>query len=897
MANFKLKSVAAFTAMMLTAPNALGLGLGSLEVQSNLDQPFSGEIELRVDSGDDIRSIVATIASEKDFSDLNIEYPSYLSDMKLTLESVGGNNVLRVSSNGVVIKEPFIHFLVRVNWSGGSFLREYTALIDPPVYASETPSGISQPRAVGVDQSSQTSSTQNNVASSNLQSNSSGRVLDGQYGPVGRGESLSQIARDLQQQFPDLSIYQIMKVLFDENNNSFIDGNINGLMEGAVLNVANINTIRSVDIAESKQFYVDQINAWDPSSLVADTDSSVKIGQDDYIYNEDNQIGGDLDSSATTDGNDTFQVGATSDGQALASAAQGSDAGEVIALQQQVSDLQTTLSSSSLENQELKERISILEGQLADMNRLMSLNVEDADLASLESSLANQNNLDETIDSELESDNDFALSTDESVDEFLLDETGVDDLLSAEGSLSADGSLVDDALSAGDTLIDDTLSAGDTLIGDTLSVGDTLIDDTLSAGDTLIDDTLSAGDTLIDDTLSAGGALVDDVIEETPVEDKPAVVSLSSKPSFFENILSDGLWKIIVPIIAAVLGLFVWRRRKADEEFEVSMMTIESHDSTSVTTTKTVDGKSTSVPADQSQTIADSKNEDSKAASANEETSFLTVYSDSDAVVQADEVDPIAEADVYIAYGRDEQAEEVLLDGVASSPDRVDIKQKLLSLYFKAENGQGFERIAEELYAQKDSIEPNVWQEVSQMGKTLLPSNPMFDMSADELFVDTAGSDEQATKDVAAENVEKAESDVIEFTDTNVQQDVPNELDDDQDSIHSVNLDDISDAEEVEISELNVEGLDDIKLDDSVAGSNDETSDIEGITESLVQEVSDLDIDADYDEARTQYELAKVFVDLGDEDGARKILNDIVDNKNNAEDVLSDATKLLESIG
>ena len=102
MANFKLKSVAAFTAMMLTAPNALGLGLGSLEVQSNLDQPFSGEIELRVDSGDDIRSIVATIASEKDFSDLNIDYPSYLSDMKLTLESVGGNNVLRVSSNGVV---------------------------------------------------------------------------------------------------------------------------------------------------------------------------------------------------------------------------------------------------------------------------------------------------------------------------------------------------------------------------------------------------------------------------------------------------------------------------------------------------------------------------------------------------------------------------------------------------------------------------------------------------------------------------------------------------------------------------------------------------------------------------------------------------------------------------
>jgi pilus assembly protein FimV len=116
------------------------------------------------------------------------------------------------------------------------------------------------------------------------------------------------------------------------------------------------------------------------------------------------------------------------------------------------------------------------------------------------------------------------------------------------------------------------------------------------------------------------------------------------------------------------------------------------------------------------------------------ETSFLTVYSDSDALVQADEVDPIAEADVYIAYGRDEQAEEVMMDGIVRMPDRVDIKQKLLTLYHKNNNKEGFERIAEELYAQKGLLTSEIWQQVSLMGKDISPENPLFDVSTADLL-------------------------------------------------------------------------------------------------------------------------------------------------------------------
>jgi len=85
------------------------------------------------------------------------------------------------------------------------------------------------------------------------------------------------------------------------------------------------------------------------------------------------------------------------------------------------------------------------------------------------------------------------------------------------------------------------------------------------------------------------------------------------------------------------------------------------------------------------------------------------------------------------------------------------------------------------------------------------------------------------------------------------------------------------------------------------AGMLDITSD-SSIDESTMnfedlQDVSDMEIDNDYDEAVTQYELAKVFVDLGDEEGARKILNDIIEKRVESDEVYKDSKNLLDSIG
>ena len=119
----KTKVATIASALMFTSVNVNALGLGVLDVQSNLDQPLDAYIELRVNSGDDIKSVKASIASRADFANLGIDYPNYLDNINVTLDRTFGKPQLRIDSSNVIVKEPFIHFLVRGDWAVGSFLR------------------------------------------------------------------------------------------------------------------------------------------------------------------------------------------------------------------------------------------------------------------------------------------------------------------------------------------------------------------------------------------------------------------------------------------------------------------------------------------------------------------------------------------------------------------------------------------------------------------------------------------------------------------------------------------------------------------------------------------------------------------------------------------------------
>ena len=89
------------------------------------------------------------------------------------------------------------------------------------------------------------------------------------------------------------------------------------------------------------------------------------------------------------------------------------------------------------------------------------------------------------------------------------------------------------------------------------------------------------------------------------------------------------------------------------------------------------------------------------------------------------DVDPVAEADVYLAYGRDLQAEEILKEAMRSNPERLAIRTKLLEVYAKRRDTKGFELLATQLYALTGG-EGEDWAKAQELGLQIDPDNPLY---------------------------------------------------------------------------------------------------------------------------------------------------------------------------
>jgi pilus assembly protein FimV len=156
----------------------------------------------------------------------------------------------------------------------------------------------------------------------------------------------------------------------------------------------------------------------------------------------------------------------------------------------------------------------------------------------------------------------------------------------------------------------------------------------------------------------------------------------------------------VILLGGAIMAIYMKRRRKSLADFEESILSADTTDDISTDSQEDLGGESG-------------------------DTSFLSDFSQEGmGNIATDEVDPIAEADVYLAYGRDEQAEEILKDAVSKHPDRAELKLKLLEIYHQRNDVSGFETLAEELYASGNA--GSVWAQVSDMGAQLNPDNPMF---------------------------------------------------------------------------------------------------------------------------------------------------------------------------
>nr|MBV0879506.1 LysM peptidoglycan-binding domain-containing protein [Noviherbaspirillum sp. L7-7A] len=104
---------------------------------------------------------------------------------------------------------------------------------------------------------------------------------------------------------------------------------------------------------------------------------------------------------------------------------------------------------------------------------------------------------------------------------------------------------------------------------------------------------------------------------------------------------------------------------------------------------------------------------------------FNSNFSPSASQLDTNEVDPVAEADVYIAYGRDAQAEEILKEALRTQPDRAAVRGKLLEIYAARKDLRAFEATATELFSLTKG-EGEEWAQAATLGLSLDPANPLY---------------------------------------------------------------------------------------------------------------------------------------------------------------------------
>ncbi|MGE4407326.1 FimV/HubP family polar landmark protein [Pseudomonas sp.] len=368
-------AIAAATA--LTTEMAHALGLGEVTLQSSLNQPLVAEIELLDVDNLAPGEVVPVLASQEDFSRAGIDRQYFLTDLKFTpVLRPNGKSVIQVSSSKPV-REPYLNFLVEVLWPSGRLLREYTLLLDPPLYSPETAVAVAPQLPIAAPAPSAAPVRPAPVrqpAAAPVTGVSTAAVSQGgnEYRTSAR-DTLWEIA---EQNRRGGTVHQTMLAIQDLNPNAFIDGNINLMKSGQVLRLPDAEQIGSRSQAEAISQVAQQNAAWRQSR------GGAVAGTRQLDATRRTEAGAAPSHSET---GDNLRLVAADAGKSTAGSDTGSGDNDQ-ALRDKLAVTQESLDSSRRENDELKDRLNDLQGQLEKLQRLMQL--KDDQLAKFQAQLA-----------------------------------------------------------------------------------------------------------------------------------------------------------------------------------------------------------------------------------------------------------------------------------------------------------------------------------------------------------------------------------------------------------------------------------------------------------------------------------------------------------------------------
>ena len=363
----------------LSSGMAHALGLGEVTLQSALNQPLVAEIELLESRDLTANEVMPALASAEAFNKAGIDHQFFLTDLTFTpVLKPNGKSVIRVTSKKPM-REPYLNFLVHVLWPNDQLQREYTLLLDPPLYTAHSviPAAVKQPvtaapalpRTPPQAVRPAVSATQPASAST-----AAATPLAGDEYTTTANDNLWDIANRAR---AGGSVHQAMLAIQELNPQAFIDHNINRMKSGQVLRLPDAQQInsrtQSAAIAQVNQ----QTAAWRESRSVAASTRQLDASKRNTA----------AATPATIERRDNLKL--VADG--TDKAGTGSDKGSAgnKALLDQLAVTQESLDATNRENAELQSRIADLQRQLDKLQRLIQL--KNDQMAKLQADLAAQN--------------------------------------------------------------------------------------------------------------------------------------------------------------------------------------------------------------------------------------------------------------------------------------------------------------------------------------------------------------------------------------------------------------------------------------------------------------------------------------------------------------------------
>lgn len=611
-------------ASALSSGMAHALGLGEVTLQSSLNQPLVAEIELLEVRDLASNEVIPSLASPEEFIKAGVDRQYFLTDLKFTpVLKPNGKSVIRITSSKTV-REPYLNFLVEVLWPNGRLLREYTLLLDPPLYSPQPsvaatpqlPVAAPAPRPAAAPATAPASAAPAAAPRPAAPAPAS-RAISGNEYRTTANDTLWEIA----QRVGGGSVNQTMLAIQDLNPDAFIGGNINRMKSGQVLRLPDEQQIRSRSNAEAIAQVAEQNAAWREGRAVAsrqlDATRRTTAGA----------------APATAEAGDSLKLVAAEAGQST----RGSDTGAAgsKALADKLAVTQESLDSTRRENAELQSRVGDLQSQLDKLQRLVEL--KDSQLAKLQADLS------------------AAPATPAATEEPPAETPAVEPEAAPPAVEAATPPTTPPGEAAPDYNYSEEPAAP-------------------------VEDSAAA----TQQPASEPAAAVEPATPAKPAEAaKPATPAPAPAPApqgFIDDLMANPMTLGLAgggALLLLLIGLMALSRRNAQKESELQD---ELADDLS-----------------QEQAFASDLDMPEDSFAGLDDEPVQAAQAAGEERVTAQTGDALGEADIYIAYGRFNQAAELLQNAINDEPHRADLRLKLMEVYAELGDREGFARQDNEL--------------------------------------------------------------------------------------------------------------------------------------------------------------------------------------------------------